>query len=249
MLLKDLFENYEGLHFNADQFKISRIDANADHTIWITPTGVIYSLIGDGNTHFQFIADNFYDFFPQPKLSDKEFSTAVYDLPIESGWLRIRNTYHDFNINGQHAAAHKLFKYWFPAVKDKMKSMDSFMVFIDYVPPDGMSRNSIGFDLPQEMTKLVSWAKMATPVFESSMYSNLRPKRLKAHSSAMVKNAPTDVLVAASDDVLGMVAIALKGRTAYVTPEVALSLAKRLTDASSIATQKRIEKQISLGEV
>jgi hypothetical protein len=39
------------------------------------------------------------------------------------------------------------------------------------------------------------------------------------------------------------VAIALKGRTAYVSPEVAMLLAKRLTDSASVANQKRIEKQ------
>jgi hypothetical protein len=65
---------------------------------------------------------------------------------------------------------------------------------------------------------------------ESGMYSNTRPKLSLAHSnsSGSNPNTPDDVFITASDDRPGLVAVSLKGRTAFVRPETAKELAETL---------------------
>ena len=63
-------------------------------------------------------------------------------------------------------------------------------------------------------------------LFENSMYSNSRPKRPKAHTALP---SPDDIFIGPSVDRKGKIGVALKGRTAYISPTYAREIAEKLT--------------------
>lgn len=77
-----------------------------------------------------------------------------------------------------------------------------------------------------------------------NMYSNNRPKPVRAHTAANSSTGsnpatPDDVFVTASDDRPGLIAVSLKGRTAYIRPETALELAELLKYQANRVDQKK----------
>lgn len=63
-------------------------------------------------------------------------------------------------------------------------------------------------------------------LFENSMYANSRPRRVKAHTALP---SPDDIFIGPSAGRKGKIGVALKGRTAYISPDYARELAGKLT--------------------
>jgi hypothetical protein len=69
-----------------------------NQTLWITPNGQMISCPPNG--HYDYIRQNFVNFFGKQPLNESE----IHDEPYKMGWVHIQNHFGTFNVRGHQCA-------------------------------------------------------------------------------------------------------------------------------------------------
>lgn len=137
-----------------DEFKIASkiarsIISKAGHTLWINDRGKVIDIPTGSTTHYDYIAKNFSKFFPNEEYSDMN----VYDMPMNYGWLHIRNHNRSFAINGMRPTIRKRAKLLMEMIEDRYFDGDKFHVDFSYDNGKTQSRGPY-FKIPDEIEKV-----------------------------------------------------------------------------------------------
>ena len=111
------------------------------HTIWIRPDGSVVDIPTGGPTHYSWVAQNWNTLFPGEPFDDH----VVFDLPIERGWVRVRNHYGTLDVDcTRQAMTPAVRRRLLDIVDDRMldERNSRFSIFLDFVPAERGSRNN-----------------------------------------------------------------------------------------------------------
>lgn len=128
------------------------------HTLWIKPNGKVIDIPTGNMTHYDYIANNFKELFPNRVFS----KTEVFDAPYQDGWIHIRNHSSTLDIDGKKEAIKKQKSTIMKIIEDRLISNndEGFSVFFDWTDTSEHSGqknirgDTVAFEVPKDFDKM-----------------------------------------------------------------------------------------------